>query len=87
MDERKEGQSAEQDPLQNPFSPERAYLTFQTNMEEAARLRDEVLRERETGEASDREMLLKAVDALGKATDNTILEKVIRRALEARDSA
>ena len=71
---------------QNPFSRERAWLTFQENMREAARLREEVRQGKETGQESDRELLLKATEALGRLTDNTILLKVVQRALEAREN-
>ena len=40
--------------------------------------------DRETGTASDRELVLKAAEALGRLTDNTILLPVVRKALEAR---
>ena len=71
--------------LANPFSRENAWITFQKNMETAARMRDEVLREKEQGGAGDREMLMKATEALGCLTDNTILKKVVEKALEERD--
>ena len=74
-----------QEALQNPFSREKAWMTFQENMETAARLRDEVLQERAEGSVPERELLLKAVDALGRLTDNTILLRVVQKGLESRD--
>ena len=35
--------------------------------------------------AFGRELLLKAAEALGRLTDNTILQRIVRKALEARD--
>jgi|GEM_PF-5321374 len=68
-----------------PFSPEKAYLTFRDNMDTSRRLMAEIKEGQAAGE-SDRVLLLKAVDALGRLTDNTILLPVIRRHLEARDN-
>ena len=73
-----------QEALQNPFSREKAWVTFQDNMEAARRLQEEIRQDRETGTASDRELVLKAAEALGRLTDNTILLPVVRKALEAR---
>ena len=73
-----------QEALQNPFSREKAWVTFQDNMEAARRLQEEIRQARETGTASDRELVLKAAEALGRLTDNTILLPVVRKALEAR---
>ena len=77
--------SEQANPLENPFSKENALLTFRKNMATASRLREEASRG-DSGE-STRERLLKAVEALGRFTDNTILLKIVREALEARDSA
>ena len=73
-----------QEALQNPFSREKAWVTFQDNMEAARRLQEEIRQDRETGTASDRELVLKAAEALGRLTDNTVLLPVVRKALEAR---
>jgi hypothetical protein len=75
------------DALQNPFSPEKAWLTYRENMTEAARLRDEIRQATESGEGNERETLLKATEALGRLTDNTILKRIVRKALEERDRA
>ena len=71
--------------LQNPFSPEKAWVTFQENRERALMLKSKAEEARREGSAPEREMLLQAVEALGLLTDNTILLRVVRKALEARD--
>jgi len=73
--------------FQNPFSMEKAWLTYQKNMSEAARLREEIRQGSENGSASERELLLKAAEALGRLTDNTVLKPIVEKALEARDRA
>jgi len=74
-----------QEALQNPFSREKAYAVFRENLENAARLREEIRQDRETPGTDDRQILLRYAEMLGRLTDNTILADVIRRALEARD--
>ena len=71
---------------QDPFSMERAWETFQENMREARRLREEIRQGQADGE-NERELLLKAAEALGWLTDNTILKRVVQKGLEARDQA
>ena len=73
------------DALQNPFSREKAWVTFRENMAEAARLRREIREAQASDSASDRELLLKAAEALGRLTDNTILLPLVEEALKARD--
>ena len=70
----------------NPFSMEKAFLTFQENMRTAAALKEEIDREAGKGTVSDRELLMKAAEALGRLTDQTILAQIIRRELEAREA-
>ena len=72
--------------LQNPFSMETAYLKYRENMAEASRMKAEIQSLRETGEVSTRELLLRTVEALGLLTDNTAFLRIMRNALEARDS-
>ena len=69
---------------QNPFSREKAWQTYQENMRSARRLREEIRLGTESGE-NDRELLLRAVEALGFLTDNTILARIVRRSLEGRE--
>ena len=71
---------------QDPFSMERAWETFQENMREARRLREEI-RQGQADGGNERELLLKAAEALGRLTDNTILKRVVQKGLEARDQA
>ena len=69
---------------ENPFSKEKAWLTWQENRETAARLREELRWGQENG-ASTREQLLRSVEIIGRLTDNTILLPIVQRSLEARD--
>ena len=69
---------------ENPFSKEKAWLTWQENRETAARLREELRQGQENG-ASTREQLLRSVEIIGRLTDNTILLPIVQRSLEARD--
>ena len=55
-------------------------------MRTAAALKEEIDREAGKGTDSDRELLMKAAEALGRLTDQTILAQIIRRELEARDA-
>ena len=68
---------------QNPFSREKAWQTWQRNMTNARRLREEV---RTDLQASDRTRLLWAVEAIGCLTDNTVFLRIVQKALEARDA-
>ena len=69
---------------QNPFSREKALRTWEENMDRARTLRNEIRRGQETG-ASVRDQLLRAAEAVGCLTDNTVFPRIVRRALEARD--
>lgn len=71
--------------LNNPFSREKAYAVFLENMRGAARLREEIRQKKEEPGTDDRELLLKYAEMLGRLTDNTILEGMIRKALESRE--
>ncbi|MBQ9251363.1 MAG: hypothetical protein IJ188_06110 [Clostridia bacterium] len=73
--------------LQNPFSKEKALHTFRENMSRATELRAEIDAALAAGTGEDRDLVLKAAEALGRLTDNTILERLVRQALEARDQA
>ncbi len=71
---------------ENPFSMEKAWQTFVENRERAVSLRAAF----EQGEAEGapvREQLLRAVEAVGELTDNTIFLRIVQRALEAREQA
>ena len=71
--------------LRNPFSRETTYFTFLENMENASRLRAEIQKARAEGTGTDRELVLKAAEALGMLTDNTILYRIVSQALAKRD--
>ncbi len=71
---------------ENPFSVEKAWQTFLENREAAMALRD-AFRQGEAEGAPVREQLLRAVEAVGRLTDNTIFLKIVHQALEARDRA
>lgn len=75
-----------QEALADPFSRENAWLTFQRNMEEAARLREEIRQGQESGALTERELLIKAADALGRLTDNSVLRPAIEKSLAERDA-
>ena len=75
-----------QEALANPFSKENAYLTWRKNMETAERLRREIREAAENGGAPERELVIRAAEALGMMTDNTILGRIVRQALEGRDA-
>lgn len=68
-----------------PFSMEKAYQTYRDNMSEAARLKDEIENEKREGTGTDRELLLKTVEALGRLTDNTILKRIVEKSLRERE--
>lgn len=71
--------------MANPFSREKAWLTYQENMTRAAALREEIRQGQADGSLSERELLFRAAEALGRLTDNTILARIVRGAVEARD--
>lgn len=77
--------SEQQDALQNPFSKEKAYITFQENMQISSEMWGNFREKRKSGAASTRELLLEASEILGRLTDNTILAEMVRRGLEARE--
>lgn len=69
---------------ENPFSREKAWQTFQVNRERVITLRA-AFRQGENEGAPVREQLLRAVEAIGKMTDNTIFLRIVQQALEARE--
>ena len=77
--------SEQQDALQNPFSKEKAYITFQENMQVSSEMWGNYREKRKSGTASTRELLLEATEILGRLTDNTILAEMVRKGLEARE--
>lgn len=71
---------------ENPFSQEKAWETFLESREKAIALR-EAFRQDENGDAPVREQLLRAVEAVGWMTNNTVFLRIVKNALEARDQA
>ena len=76
-----------QEAMANPFSGEKAWISYQENMARAKSLRQEICQGQADGSLSEREMLFLAAEALGRLTDNTILARIVRGAVEARDRA
>ena len=70
---------------QNPFSGELAWQTWLERKEKAAELADEIQGDLHRG-APERELLLKAVRAIGLMTDNSVFARVVEEALRQRDS-
>ena len=71
---------------ENPFSQEKAWETFLESREKAMALREAFYQGEKDG-ASVREQLLRAVEAVGWMTNNTIFLRIVKNALEARDQA
>ena len=69
----------------NPFSGELAWQTWLERKEKAAALADEIQADLHRG-APEREVLLKAVQAIGLMTDNSVFARVVEEALRRRDS-
>jgi len=67
----------------DPFSMAEAYKTYQRNMHRAEELIYE-LTKGARGDVSEHDLLLMAVEALGRMTDNTALLPVVEKALAAR---
>ena len=68
----------------DPFSPETAVRTLRKNREISERLLCEIDHGIETGEQV-RVLLDKAVEAISRMTDNTILKRIIDKALDSRE--
>ena len=68
----------------DPFSPETAVRTLRSNREISERLLLEIDHGIDTGEQV-RVLLDMAVEAIGRMTDNTILKRIIDKALENRE--
>ncbi len=70
----------------DPFSMETAYKTYQENIRRADALIYEITKGAR-GNTSEHDLLLMAVEAIARMTDNTALCKVIGKALEARNAS
>lgn len=66
-----------------PFSMELAYQVYQKNVECTDQLLKSIVADAENG-ASETALLLTAVDAIAKLTDNTILKAVIEKSILSR---
>ena len=71
---------------ENPFSQEKAWENFMENREKSLVLR-EAFRRGTTEAAPVRDQLLRAVEAVGRMTDNSIFLHIVQQALETRDQA
>ena len=69
----------------DPFSMEEAYKTYQNNIRKADQLIYDITKGAR-GDVPDRKLLLMAVEAIARMTDNTALLAVVTQALEARDA-
>ena len=69
----------------NPFSMEEAYRTYQNNIRKADQLIYAITKGAR-GDVSEHDLLLMAVEAIARMTDNTALLPVVEQALAARAS-
>ncbi len=67
----------------DPFSPELALKTCRENREVSERLIGEIREGLRNGEDQE-ELLLKATEAIGRMTNNTILKSLVEKALISR---
>jgi hypothetical protein len=80
-----ENTPAEQAADFDPFSMEQAYKTYQENIRRADQLIYDITKGAKA-DVPERELLLMAVEAIARMTDNTALLPVVTQALEARDT-
>jgi len=81
-----ENTPAEQAADFDPFSMEQAYKTYQENIRKADQLIYDITKGAR-GDVPEHELLLMAVEAIARMTDNTALLPVITQALNARQPA
>ncbi len=67
----------------DPFSMEQAYKTYQENIRRADQLIYDITKGAR-GDASEHDLLLMAVEAIARMTDNTAIRPVIEKALAER---
>lgn len=67
----------------DPFSMEQAYKTYQENIRRADQLIYEITKGAR-GDTSEHDLLLMAVEAIARMTDNTAIRPVIEKALAER---
>ena len=68
----------------DPFSMEQAYKTYQNNIRKADELIYAITKGAR-GDVSEHDLLLMAVEAIARMTDNTAFRKVVERALAERN--
>ena len=78
-----ENPSAEQAADFDPISMEQGYKIYQENIRKADQLIYDITKGAR-GDVPERELLLMAVEAIARMTDNTALLSVVTQALEAR---
>lgn len=81
-----ENTPAEQAADFDPFSMEQAYKTYQENIRKADQLIYDITKGAR-GDVPEHELLLMAVEAIARMTDNTALLPVITQALNTRQPA
>ena len=69
----------------DPFSLEQAYKTYQNNIRKSDQLIYDITKGAR-GNVSEHDLLLMAVEAIARMTDNTAILSVITEALEARSA-
>ena len=78
-----EARPAEQAADFDPFSMEQAYKTYQTNIRRAEQLIYDITKGAR-GDVSEHNLLLMAVEAIARMTDNAAILPVVSEALAAR---
>lgn len=70
----------------DPFSMEEAYKTYQKNIRRSEELIYAITKGARSG-VSEHELLLMAVEAVSRLTDNTAFRAVVEKALNEREGA
>ena len=78
-------QAENQDAEKDPFSMEEAYKTYQRNIHRSESLIYEITKGAR-GNVSEHDLLLMAVEAIARMTDNTAFRTVVEKALKERNS-
>lgn len=81
----KQNAAADQDTEKDPFSIEEAYKTYQRNIHRSETLIYEITKGAR-GDVSEHDLLLMAVEAIARMTDNTAFRNVVEKALKERNS-
>ena len=70
----------------DPFSMEQAYKTYQNNIRRSEELVYEITKGAR-GDVSEHDLLLMAVEAIARMTDNTAFRAVVEKALQERSGS